>query len=406
MTPASEFLTALAQAMSTMNLYDEGHPARERAIDLAYEKAIRLQEEETNPEFTFLGKEVVFDRRPLRDLRSWEWSARLTSVGIERLEFLGPIGRDELEGFLDEALRRLVEGRFGTADARQVATSNIRFGTVATEDGTLGDGSVETEELATATLAFTLREEADTVRWIHDELQAQRGLNLLEAEAVVRSLSVAMHGDQAVLIPLLRLKEYDQYTTTHALNVAVLTMALAESLGLEKKEVRRFGTAGLLHDLGKVKVPEEILNKPGKLSDEEREIMNSHPVEGAKMILSAEEQLDLAAVVAYEHHIKIDGGGYPSLAHPRKCHLASDLVHVCDVYDALRTDRPYRDAWSTEKALGLLRDGAGKEFDPGLARAFISMMERWETRVAELENVDEPLPLAMAGSAESDTETE
>jgi putative nucleotidyltransferase with HDIG domain len=192
-----------------------------------------------------------------------------------------------------------------------------------------------------------------------------------------------MHGDQAYLIPLLHLKEFDQYTVTHTLNVAVLTMALAEFLGMGPREVRAFGIAGLLHDLGKVKIPEEILNKPGKLTDDERAVMNSHTTEGARLILEAEERLDLAAVVAYEHHIRIDGGGYPALAYARPCHEASNLVHVCDVFDALRTHRPYREAWPAERALAIIEEGAGPEFDADIAHAFVQMMRRWEHRIAE-----------------------
>jgi len=120
--------------------------------------------------------------------------------------------------------------------------------------------------------------------------------------------------------------------------------------------------------------------------------VNSHTVEGARFIMEAQEFLDLAAVVAYEHHIRIDGGGYPHLHFPRSCHGASDLVHVCDVYDALRTDRPYRDAWSSNKILRYLEEGAGTEFHAGFARAFVRMMREWEGRVAEVHAEDEALP--------------
>jgi putative nucleotidyltransferase with HDIG domain len=283
-----------------------------------------------------------------------------------------------------------VAGTIDTSETRQMRASNIRFGVLGMRGEEKGGGP---DQVATATLAYTLREEAEAVRWLHGELQDDRDLHLVEAEAVVRSLSVAMHGDQAFLIPLLRLKEFDQYTTTHALNVSILTMALAEFIGLGPKEVRTFGIAGLLHDLGKVKIPEEILTKPGKLTHEERQIMNSHTVEGARIILNTQQHLDLAAVVAYEHHIKLNGGGYPRFAYPRKCHHASDLVHVCDVFDALRTDRPYRDAWPTERILDLIAEGAGSEFDPNLAHAFSQMVQQWETRVAELNDEEQPLPM-------------
>jgi putative nucleotidyltransferase with HDIG domain len=398
MSSQADFLTAVAQAISTMVLYKDGHPARERAIDRAYEQMLGLQNSHPLSEFTFLGNEIVFNRRPLRELKGWDWGARLSRAGIQRLEILGPVSREELDGFLDEVLQRLTEGSIDTAEIRQTKVTNIRYGAVGMIGEAAGKGGGE--KMATATLAYTLREEADAVRWIHEELQSEKDLHLVEAEAIVRSLSVAMHGDQAFLIPLLRLKQFDQYTTTHALNVSILTMALAEFIGLGPKEVRNFGIAGLLHDLGKVKIPEEILNKPGKLTSEERLVMNSHTVEGARLILAAEEHLDLAAVVAYEHHIKLNGGGYPSFGFPRKCHHASDLVHVCDVFDALRTDRPYRDAWDTDRILFLIREGSGEEFDPDIAHAFVRMIGQWETRIAELKGEDDPLPLEDGSSVE------
>jgi putative nucleotidyltransferase with HDIG domain len=227
-----------------------------------------------------------------------------------------------------------------------------------------------------------LREEREAVAWLHREASTGSGLPIAEACAVVQSLSLAMSAGQAMVLPLLQLKEFDQYTTTHAINVAVLTMGLAEHLGMATGTVRSFGLAGLLHDLGKIRIPQEILNKPGKLTSLERAVVETHPAEGARMILAGEDPLDLAATVAYEHHLCADGGGYPRLHYPRQAHHASRLVHVCDVYDALRTRRPYRDAWTSADALDYIRKRAGGEFDADAVAAFGEMMERWDQRVA------------------------
>ena len=396
MSDAPQFLTALAQALSTMSLYPEGHPAREGMVDVAYGHLQSLQKVDRRVSFSFLGDDVVFGDRPIRSLRGWDWSNRLAGAGIQRIEFETEVTREEFDGFLSEVLAKLTlyaASQMGAGRRPSVAGGPIKFGQVGLRE------MESAPQLATATIALSLREEADTVMWMHEETQNGRGLPLSEAEAVVRSLAAAMHGDQAVVLPLLEMRRYDEYTTTHSLNVCVLSMGLAEWIGLGARDVRAFGVAGLLHDIGKTKIPIEVLNKPGRLTPEERDIMNRHPVEGAKIIMASEENLDLAAVVAYEHHIMQNGGGYPKLDYPRECHQASKLVHVCDVYDALRTNRPYRAAWPKEKVLAYVEERAGTEFEPDAAQRFVKMMGQWEPKEAALEDQAAVVPAAAAASA-------
>jgi HD-GYP domain-containing protein (c-di-GMP phosphodiesterase class II) len=378
MPEPAQFLTALAQALSAVTLYPEGHATRERALDAACEKLGELLAEDPAPVYSFLGDEIIYGHTPIRELRGWEWAPRLSNIGIQRLQFDHSVTREEIEGFLDDVLARLTLRAIDTSEARQMRPSGIRYGAV----GIKGDAEPAADPVATATIAFTLGEEAQTVRWIHDELQGQHDLPLGEAEAVVRALSVAMHGDQQVMLPLLKLRRFDEYTTTHSMNVCVLAMGLAEWMGMSGDDVRGFGVAGLLHDLGKVKIPIDVLTKPGKLTPEERALMNRHPAEGARLILASEPDLDLAAVVAYEHHIMLNGGGYPSFRYPRECHPGSKLVHVCDVFDALRTNRPYRDAWPLDRVLAYIEERSGTEFDGAVAHPFTKMMREWEPRVA------------------------
>jgi len=388
----ARFLGAFAQALAGMSLYGEGHPARARAVDTAYQELLDLQAKHPHPLFTFLGDEVIFGRLPLREMREWGWSNRLAEAGIQRLEFADHVTRDDFEVFLEDVLARLTVEGIDTAEARQQRPTAIKFGVV----GVRGSGELPADGLPTATIALSLGEEVETIRWLHDEVQQRESLPLAEAEAVVRSLSVAMHGDQQMILPLLQLKQFDEYTTTHSLNVSVLSMALAEYLEMAPSDVRAFGVAGLLHDLGKVRIPIEILTKAGKLTPDERVVMNRHPVEGARLIFESEEDLDLAAVVAYEHHIMLNGLGYPQVRYRRSCHEASNLVHVCDVYDALRTRRPYRDAWPVEQVLPYIEGRAGMEFDPHYVRVFIEMMRRWETKLAV---VADEAPLPVSGAA-------
>ncbi len=195
-----------------MTLYAVGHPARERAIDDAFRELHDLQAAAPHPLFTFLGDEIVFGNLPLRDLKAWDWTPRLAQAGIQRLEFAEPVGRDDFEGFLDEVLARLTLSAIDTAEARRQRRSSIRYGSV----GVRGEADQPARPIATATISYSLSEEADTVRWFHDAVKAHGVVPLTEAEAVVRSLSIAMHGGRHIVIPLLQLKEFDQYTTTHS----------------------------------------------------------------------------------------------------------------------------------------------------------------------------------------------
>lgn len=388
MSAAIRFLSSFAQAIAAMALYRDGHPQRERAIDAAYRDLHDLQALDPRALFTFLGDEVIYGKLPIRELRAWDWSKRLAAAGVQRLEFTDDVTREDFEGFLDDVVVRLTVASVDTSEARQRRTS-IKFGAV----GIRGPGELREEiEVATATLSFSLGEEAEAVRWLHDEVREHGAFPIAEAEAVVRSLTVAMHGGRQVMLPLLQLKDFDQYTTTHSLNVSVLTMGLAEFMGMGAADVRTLGLAGLLHDLGKIKVPRDLLTKPGKLTPDERAVISQHPRYGAQLILESEEQLDLAAVVAYEHHIMLNGGGYPRFRFPRPCHPAGNLVHVCDVYDALRTRRPYRDAWPAEDALRYVEGRGGMEFDPEIVRAFVAMVRQWETGLTVLADERTPIP--------------
>ena len=388
MSDPIRFLTALGQALSTTNLYGPGHPARERALDQAWDQLEALQKLDPAPSFSFLEEEVLYRQQALRDFKAWEWAKRLARAGVQRVEFDREVSREDLSEFLGEVQKRVTTGgEVDSSEARQFRRPSIRFGMVSIR-GATADVAVEVAE--SSSVPYTLDDEIETVGWIHGEVQTTESLPLAEANAVVRSLSLAMHSQSRMLMPLLTLKNYDQYTTTHATNVSVLSMALAEYIGLAPKDVREFGIAGLLHDLGKVRVPKDILVKPGALTEAELAALRRHPVDGARLIIAREQKLDLAAAVAYEHHIMINGHGYPRFRYARDTHFASKLVHVCDVFDALCTARPYREAWASEMALAYIEERGGVDFDAALAEAFTGMMRLWSNQRIMMPHGDAP----------------
>ena len=408
MNAPGKFLTSLAQSLSTMMLYPREHPTWSRAVDASYASLGELQEENKQPLFTFLGRDVIYGQSALQELRDWPWAEKLAQVGVQRLEFEPEVTREEFEEFIADLLNRLVAMGAGTGIApaarRTSGRQSIRFGAVTVREEEEGNADPATrsatpsEGMEGTGLPFELNEEANAATWIYEQVEAKDVVPLVEADAVVRSLTVAMKGSSAMIIPLLRLKASDPYNAIHAINVAVLVMALAEQLGLGNKDVHEFGMAALLHDLGMAKVPRELVLKPIELTDDERKVIERHPVDGARIILTSDKRMELGATVAYEHHLRPDGTGYPQGLFRRPMHLASKITRVCSVYNALRIPRAHRSPYPSGQALLFIDERSGKEFDQEIASAFTRMMRRMEPQIREVER-DERLLTPVAGAA-------
>ena len=391
MTEAIRFLQAMAKQLSAVRLYRAGHPERERSLDAAYRQLRALLEENPRPVFTFLEGDVVYDDRPISQLRQWEWAWTLAGIQIERVEIEARVTRADLEAFLEEANARLASGDHETLAQDTVVDGAIRFGPVSVM------GERHERDVATATMGLNLEDELEIASFIHEQADTRGEVPKAEAIGVVQLLAAAMHSEQEVILPLVELKEIDQYTATHSINVSVLSMGLAESLALASTDVRAVGEAALLHDVGKTVIPLEILKKPGKLDDDEWKAIQEHPVEGARILLASGPRFALAATAAYEHHIGWTGKkGYPELHYARQPERLSRLIQVCDIYDALRTRRPFRPPWPLARTLHHLQKETGEYLDPEFVTAFLTMIRQWEPLVlkqnALREEAAEPVP--------------
>jgi HD-GYP domain-containing protein (c-di-GMP phosphodiesterase class II) len=217
-------------------------------------------------------------------------------------------------------------------------------------------------------------EEVAATQWIFEEAAAGRKFPVAEAECLVN----AMHGEQKwggrKAFPMLPVGDPATFLAIHAVNVSTMAMALAASQQFDQLSTRRVGLAALLYDVGMARLPTGIVLNQGKLSAAERSMVKRHPIEGARLLLASDESLDLAAVVAYEHHLRMDGSGYPTITYPRSAHYVSRLIQVCDVFCALGTDRPYRNAWPMDVILSFLEERAGFEFHPTIANALVTLV--------------------------------
>ncbi len=190
-------------------------------------------------------------------------------------------------------------------------------------------------------------------------------------EPLVEEISNSVQRNPGALISLARLKTQDDYTFMHSVAVCGLMIALARQLGLDQTQIRDAGMAGLIHDLGKAMVPLEILNKPGKLTDEEFTQIKEHPRHGYDMLVEGAGVGEVSLDVALHHHEKVDGSGYPDKLNSDTISLFAKMGAVCDVYDAITSDRPYKTGWDPAVAIRKMNEWSKGHFDARVFQAFV-----------------------------------
>jgi putative nucleotidyltransferase with HDIG domain len=216
------------------------------------------------------------------------------------------------------------------------------------------------------------------VREVTDSIKNQRMLNVRKAKRLMQNAVNVILQDETTLLGLAAIKNYDEYTFNHSVNVAIYAIAIGQRIGVPKKHLSYLGMAGLFHDIGKVQIPREIINKTEKLTPEEWAVIRSHPVIGAKTVMKMKEWGDLSTRMingAFEHHLKYDLTGYPKLTRRLRLSLFGKIIALADFYDALVRPRVYnRFPFVSEKILGIMLERSGKDFDPALVKVFINML--------------------------------
>ncbi len=212
---------------------------------------------------------------------------------------------------------------------------------------------------------------ARVVKSIMTDIRLGKSIDTPAAKEAVEACvdNVMMNQDASLL--LTRLRNKDEYTSEHSLNVAIISIAFGRQLGMDRKELNVVGLCGLLHDMGKMLTPKEILTKPGRLTPEEMEIMKRHPVDGRDILLDTRDVMDRVIDTAFGHHERLNGQGYPLGVSGNQIPLYTRIVTIADVFDAITGDRVYRQGETAETALGILHRNAGTAFDEALVTKFI-----------------------------------
>ena len=365
---ADELLRRLAAALRSGQLYSAGHPIIARNID-GLSTAIQLLHS-LGPTIVIgiIGDEVVVDEMPMAKADAvGSLIRRLQQNGVERIAINRGVTPDEIRAFVD-AVTALESRDNEEAPAGLPDFPHIRVGRVTVDQR--AEGSL-------ADMAAIKRLYNDSVlgaQAVWESASTEGKPDATMAGSMVDALVQAVAQNRTALLALTTLKNYDNYTFTHMVNVSILTMGQARGLGIDGPMLREFGLAALMHDIGKVRTPLEVLNKPEKLTDAEFAIMKRHPVEGAEILRKTPDIPALAPVVAFEHHLRLDGSGYPNGVTRPALNVGTMLCSIADVYDAMRSQRKYQQAFPSERILEVLKRSDGQQFDQHLVRRFTQLI--------------------------------
>ncbi len=236
------------------------------------------------------------------------------------------------------------------------------------------DKTIEHSKIAKKTYFTAL----STFKGVMSNVKAGQMVEMRKAKRSVQAIVDAILKDETTLLGLTTMKNYDDYTYNHCVNVSILAIALGQRLGYDKRELSILGFSALFHDIGKIDVPIELLNKPSDFNDQEWEIMRKHPVTGAKALIKLKglDEVAMKSIIAsFEHHINYDLTGYPPLVNKKRLHIYSRIIAIVDRYDAMTSSRVYsRTPYPPDKALSLMLEKSGTYYDPLLLKVFITMI--------------------------------
>jgi HD-GYP domain-containing protein (c-di-GMP phosphodiesterase class II) len=365
----------LSSAITCMRLYPDQHPQVQNYVDSAHFELTKflLNKEETT--LMLVNDRVVCDQVPLPHggAHFVQFIRSLREAGIERLTFVSGITKEELQAFLrdliatDQAsVRARNQVRLGKIDMR------VDFGDMEALEGPLSEDQQE----KIAALNTLCRARLEDIKEIYEKIARQQAISARGLGEVVNTFVRAFAHGVSPIRMLASLKSADEYTFTHVVNVCILTMSQAESLGLQGDKLYEVGMASALHDAGKLLIPEEILSKPGALTPEERTIMESHTIRGARYILGLEGVPRLSVLAALEHHLRFDGSGYPQISKDWKPNIVSQMLIISDVFDAMRSRRCYKEPKPLEQIIDVLEKEKGTTFNPFLVDNFLKLIKR------------------------------
>ena len=358
-------ISIIMTTVSYCSLYSKDHAFVDELIQKGLSLLNDIVAENQSLEMMTVGNAIIVNKNPLRDTGTHGINLikRFKKKGISRVDFLHGITFPELKQFI----LNMSEAEKGVNGSAHVKTGivDVRVGGIKVDTA---DFNFERSEEFTSS-------QVEKVKEAFYGISPFKMLNTAGIEEIVINFFLTFKKEANILKLISPVKSYSEYTYTHATNVSILSMFQAESLGISDELLHNIGIAALLHDVGKLFISNEILEKEGSLDEKEWEEIKRHTLYGARYLAKMEGLPRIAAVVALEHHLKYDGKGYPQYKVDLKNqHFISQLVGVSDFFDALRSKRPYKKDWGLKEILSIMKKNAGREFNPFLVDNFSSML--------------------------------
>ena len=262
-------------------------------------------------------------------------------------------------------------GETAVSEAESEAQVDAELNQIIAEQRQIAPGSAAAEFTRAARIC---KQAKQAMVAMFEEARMGNTVNVGGARDLVEEISASVSRNPGALISLVRLKTVDDYTYMHSVAVCAMMVALAKQLGLDEAQTRSAGLAGLLHDLGKAFIPVEVLNKPGKLTEAEFAIIKNHPEKGHKILLEGGNVDPIVFDVCLHHHEKTDGSGYPKGLKGDEISLFAKMGSVCDVYDAITSNRPYKSGWDPSESLRKMAAWSNGHFDPKVFQTFVKSL--------------------------------
>ena len=362
-----EFVRNIVQATGTMALYSREHRMTVAQVSQSLTLLNEALTDDDTATVMHLGDDLFVNGLPLEKGPQLDRLIQaMIHYGIGHITISRGVTFDDIELLLLVVALR-VERDFQP-------TPHLRFGAVdlgitpqseALPQGISSLSEVPSEIIEGLKATFGVRDHLEKI-----DLRAVLG--------VVAGFVTAFRNEANPFMALVPVREMDEYTFTHSLNVCILNLAQGMSMGLEGQILHDLGVAGILHDVGKQFVPTDILNKPGKLMEDEWEFMRQHALRGAEYLLNNSGIPRIAILAAFEHHMKFDMSGYPKVPKGWQTNLGSQITMTSDFFDAIRTKRVYKDAMSFDETAGIMLKLAGTELNPSLTLNFLRILGKME----------------------------